>query len=88
MEVFEKLTRNGNNRKKVINERVLMDFMKIAMMTEEGKGNITLKKKSVKILNDLFGENPNFHVPGDSREFENLRKFTIDLGNFSEIIKK
>ena len=41
MEVFEKLTRNGNNRKKVINERVLMDFMKIAMMTEEGKGNIT-----------------------------------------------
>lgn len=82
MEVFEKLTRNGNNRKKVINERVLMDFMKIALMTEEEKGNMALKKKSVKILNGLFGENPNFYLPGDSREFENLRKFMIDLGIF------
>ena len=79
MEVFEKLTRNGNYRKKVINERVLTDFMKIAMMTGN---NLALKKKSVKILNGFFGENPNFYVPGDSREFENLRKFMIDLGNF------
>lgn len=77
MEVLEKLTRHGNNRKKVLNERVLMDLMRIAVMVT---GDLALRKKSVRILNGLFGENPNFYVPGDSRELENLRKFMIDLG--------